>query len=43
MAYQHEIDEWHRAAHDLSETEREINADSHRAALGIIGEEEDEK
>lgn len=35
-------DEWHYAANDLTEAEREINQDSHRAALGIIGEAKDE-
>lgn len=38
-----EDDEWRMAVRDLGDTEREVNQDSHRAALGLIGDAEDDQ
>ncbi|UVT31494.1 hypothetical protein SEA_SEJANUS_62 [Mycobacterium phage Sejanus] len=39
--YEHEITEWRRAINDMSEAERAAAADSHRAAVGLIGDRDD--
>lgn len=43
MAYEHELDAWRHDVHRMTETEREINADAHRAAIGLTGEASDDQ
>lgn len=37
----HELDEWRHAVAGMSDGERELAVDSHRAALGLVGDRED--
>ncbi|MHC9292002.1 microaggregate invasion protein 1 [Mycobacterium sp. LTG2003] len=39
--YDHEITEWRRAVNDMSEAERDQAGDSHRAAIGLVGDRSD--
>jgi hypothetical protein len=43
MSYEHELDAWRQDVYRLTEPEREINTDSHRAALGVVGEARDDQ
>jgi hypothetical protein len=38
-----ERDEWWRDVTTMSEADRERNADSHRAALGVVGDKYDDR
>lgn len=42
MTYPADLDEWRHAVADMSEGEREFNANADRAALGVIGEATDD-
>lgn len=42
MSTDFELTEWRRDVYRMSEREREINTDSTRAALGIVGDKYDE-
>ncbi|ASR84976.1 hypothetical protein I5J42_gp45 [Mycobacterium phage GreaseLightnin] len=41
MAYEFETDEWRRATHTMSETERAAASDAHRRSLGMVGDRDD--
>lgn len=41
MAYEYETTEWKRAMYGSTETELDIAANSHRAAVGVCGDRED--
>ncbi|AKF14405.1 hypothetical protein SEA_PHAYONCE_45 [Mycobacterium phage Phayonce] len=41
MAYEYEIDEWRRATHTMSETERAGAVDASRRGLGVVGDRDD--
>lgn len=43
IVFDHEDAEWRRGVADMSEFEREVAGDSHRAALGVTGDREDER
>jgi hypothetical protein len=43
MAYEHELDAWRQDVYRMTESEREINGDAHRAAIGLVGEAEDDQ
>jgi hypothetical protein len=43
MRYEFSDDEWDSAVRDLTEVDRDVNADSHRAAQGITGEADDDR
>lgn len=38
-----DLNEWRMAVHDLTETERDTNTDSHRASIGLVGEATDDQ
>ncbi|AKY02570.1 hypothetical protein SEA_BRUSACORAM_44 [Mycobacterium phage Brusacoram] len=41
MSYEFETDEWRRATHTMSETERAAASDAHRRSLGMVGDRDD--
>lgn len=41
--FKHEDQEWRRDVHAMTESDREVSVDSRRAAVGVIGDREDER